>query len=229
MGEIVAFVGAKGGVGTTLVTVMAAARSQHDGHQSFIVDLTGDVGVVLDTRDDVPGVHDLAAGRITGAELAAVVPPLSGGVRVLPQGRPGGGDYDWDRVWSELRERPGRFWVDADSGAGAAQRLRESEIPTVLVVSNCRAAAAAGRDIAVANQPAAAVVVRNTHRSFSASQAQRMVGVDDAVVIGWDPALNRWADAGILLDRPKCALDALRDIGINTAEAAPSREATLLG
>ena len=236
MGELVGFVGAKGGVGTTLVTIMAGARAQLDGHQAFLVDMTGDISVVLDTRGAAPGLSEVVTGQLPAAELRGVRAEPSGGVRVLPKGDAeltGDDSEDWDRLWSELRSRPGRFLIDAGRGPDAARRLSAAGIATVLVVTNCRAAALRGKEIAAACEPTSFVVVKDSERRFSMSQIQRIVGDRDPVMIPTDKALNRWADAGILLDRGKAALPQLRDIGIavEVADQAPSagRAESLLG
>ena len=86
-GTITAVVGAKGGVGTSTVALMAAARLAQ-GARSCLVDLDvrgGDLAAMtgISVRRSITDLADIAA-EVSAREISEVMYPLPGGIALLP-------------------------------------------------------------------------------------------------------------------------------------------------
>ena len=86
-GTITAVVGAKGGVGTSTVALMAAAQLAQ-GARTCLVDLDvrgGDLAAMtgISVRRSIADLADIAA-EVSAREISEVMYPLSGGVALLP-------------------------------------------------------------------------------------------------------------------------------------------------
>ena len=84
---IYAYVGAKGGVGNTVTALLAANSAKRAGRDVVLVDLTGDLGVVLGTSPNLPGVAEwTAASELSLGAASALSVDISPGVSLLPRG-----------------------------------------------------------------------------------------------------------------------------------------------
>ena len=135
-----AYIGAKGGVGTTVAAVMTAQQLSVGSTPTVLVDLTGDIGVLLGTAPDLPGIADLLSdptGTVTVADLPVVV---TEDVSLLPHGTepiPEATAERWTHLWSELSRRDAHVVIDAGTAPVALPRLTHSTAQRVMVMTCC--------------------------------------------------------------------------------------------
>ncbi len=195
-----AYVGAKGGVGTTTVAVMAASGAARLGREVVLVDLTGDVAVTAGVSTDLAGIADWArADDLSLGSVDALQVELNDQVALLPRGK---GEFDQTRLttlWSLLCGKPQVVIVDAGTGAAATELVGDDNVRRIMVATTCYCAVY--RAARMASRIDDMVVIADPTRSLTVADVEGGVGKDAAVAIALDPAIARWSDAGLLLDR----------------------------
>ena len=202
---IYAYVGAKGGVGNTVTALLAANSAKRAGRDVVLVDLTGDLGVVLGTSPNLPGVAEWTAAseRSLGAASALSV-DISPGVSLLPRGT---GDIDAGRLgtlWSLLGGKPRVNIVDAGRGRTALDSVAGSRVRRLLTMTCCYQALHRARELVADVDDV--VVLTDTQRALGLADIEAALGRHADAVVAVDRSISRWADAGLLLDR--CAKSA---------------------
>ena len=199
---LVACWSAKGGSGTTVVSVSLASLLARSAGAAVIADLAGDVPAVLGLHEPSgPGLGDwLAAGDAVPADALArleIDGPL--GVRVLPTGAgvddaaPGRGD-----VLAALLASDGRPVV-ADCGStpkGARLAVAASASLSLLVLRPCYLALR--RAAAFPLRPSGVVLVAEGGRSLTAADVESVLKVPVRAIVDIDPAVASAVDAGSL-------------------------------
>ena len=194
------FIGAKGGVGTTSFAVIAASGLARRGHDVLLVDLTGDVAMLLGMRDDHPGVSDwTSASELSLGALEALSVDAIDHVALLPRGT---GNIDADRLqtaWSLLAGRPYEVIIDAGTGKQGMDLVRNEALRRVLVVTTCFQAMRRARQ--VVHDATDVMAVTDRDRVFTVGEVEAALGRAATVCVERDPAIARWQDSGWLLDR----------------------------
>ncbi len=195
-----AYVGAKGGVGTTTAAVMAASGAARKGREVVLVDLTGDIAVTVGVSTGLDGIADWArADDLSLGAADALQVELNDQVALLPRGK---GEFDQARLatlWSLLCGKPQVVIIDAGSGAAAVELVGDDSVRRVMVVTTCYCAVY--RAARMASQIDDMVVMADPTRSLTVEDVEGGVGKNAAVAFALDPAIARWGDAGLLLDR----------------------------
>lgn len=216
---------AKGGSGTTVVSVVLAsilARSSPSG--ALLVDLGGDAPAVLGVAEpDGPGVREwLAAGAsVPNDALARLEVEGPGGVRLLPLGAAAAavtGDREWPPVTAGRAEvlaavlaaesRP--VVVDCGCGpTGVGLTLAAAASISLLVLRPCYLSLR--RAMAAPLTPSGVVLVDEPGRALGRSDVENVLGVPVKAVVALDPSIARAVDAGIFPGRlPRSFERALR-------------------
>ena len=202
---IYAYVGAKGGVGNTVTALLAANSAKRAGRDVVLVDLTGDLGVVLGTSPNLPGVAEwTAASELSLGAASALSVDISPGVSLLPRGT---GDIDAGRLgtlWSLLGGKPRVNIVDAGRGRTALDSVAGSRVRRLLTMTCCYQALHRARELVADVDDV--VVLTDTQRALGLADIEAALGRHADAVVAVDRSISRWADAGLLLDR--CAKSA---------------------
>jgi MinD-like ATPase involved in chromosome partitioning or flagellar assembly len=196
---------AKGGVGCTVAataTALLLARSR----QVLLVDLGGDVPGVLGRSDDGPGIaHWLATEHPPPDALSRLEIEICSGLSVLPWGVGAAGpprlpdgpemlammlglDHRTIVVDVGLRHRAG-------SGREAAEQLLRLCSRSTLVIRPCRLALRAAEQL---NRPDDVVVIGSGGRAVRPQDVEAAIGAPVVARLGWDAAVGRSVDAGLL-------------------------------
>lgn len=199
---LVACWSAKGGAGTTVVTVSLASLLASSAGQAVVADLAGDVPAVLGMPEpDGPGVADwLRAGESVPADaLARLELAAPSGLRILPTGA-GIDDVPAGRgeVLAALLASDARPVV-ADCGATpVAARLAVAAAATVslLVMRPCYLSLR--RAAAFRLRPSGVVLVDEPGRALTVDDVESTLGVPVRAVVALDPQVARAVDAGSL-------------------------------
>lgn len=195
-----AYVGAKGGVGTTTTAVMAASGAARLGHEVVLVDLTGDIAVTVGASSALVGVADWAcADDLSLGAAAALQIELNDRVALLPRGQ---SEFDPTRLatlWSLLSGKPQVVIVDAGRGPEAVGAVADENVRTMLVVTTCYSAVY--RASRLVPRVDGMVVVSDSQRALTVADVESGVGLGATVALPLDPAIARWCDSGLLLDR----------------------------
>ncbi len=202
---IYAYVGAKGGVGNTVTALLAANSAKRAGRDVVLVDLTGDLGVVLGTSPNLHGVAEwTAASELSLGAASALSVDISPGVSLLPRGT---GDIDAGRLgtlWSLLGGKPRVNIVDAGRGRTALDSVAGSWVRRLLTMTCCYQALHRARELVADVDDV--VVLTDTQRALGLADIEAALGRHADAVVAVDRSISRWADAGLLLDR--CAKSA---------------------
>ena len=206
---------AKGGSGTTVVSVALAAclaRSSPTG--ALLADLGGDVPAVIGVADPTgPGLGEwlgsgeavpadaLARLEVTGPAGLAVlcagadVPPAPGRAEVLA---------------AILGADPRPVVVDCGSGLhGAGLTIAASASASLLVIRPCYLALRLAVQAPV--RPSGVILVREAGRSLGRSDVEQVLGAPVRAELDVDPAIARAVDAGLWPVRlPRSVQRALR-------------------
>jgi cellulose biosynthesis protein BcsQ len=201
---LVACWAAKGGSGTTVVSVLLAtvlARTSPLG--ALLVDLDGDVPAVLGVPEpDGPGVHGwLAAADVPADALGRLEVPVRDGLSLLPVGRrlEGGGDRI-ELLAARLAADPRPVVVDCGSEpAGARLAVAAAATRSLLVARPCYLGLR--RALAAPLRPSGVVLVREPDRALDADDVGAVLGVPVRAVVPYDRRIARAVDAGLLVDR----------------------------
>jgi hypothetical protein len=202
---LVACWAAKGGSGTTVVSVALAlvlARSSPTG--SLLVDLDGDVPAVLGIPEPSgPGIAGwLAAGdSVPPDALRRLEMAVAGGVSLLPAGGPLPDVGDRGDVLATLLGVDARPVV-VDCGTnpvGARLAVAAAASRSLLVVRPCYLAMR--RALAAPLRPSGIVLVDEPGRALGPDDVGAVLGVAIRAVVPCDPRIARAVDAGLLVDR----------------------------
>ena len=189
---------AKGGSGTTVVAATMALLAERP---TLVVDLDGDLPIVLGIDDDDrPGVADWLASDADGKRFAGIAREVAPGLRAVSAGlrRSHHDPQRWDDLARALSGQPGDVIVDAGSGEPPAALARAAD-QRVLVTRACylavRAAAAAQC------RPTQVVLITEPGRSLTRDDVERSLDAPVAAELLVDPAVARAVDAGLLSAR----------------------------
>ena len=148
--DAMAFVGAEGGVGVTVSAIRMAALNARSGHDVVLVDLTGDIAVVLDTPRVLAGVADLMRAGATPSLVRSCLVRLSEHVRMLPQGTgelPCAGTETLAGLWDGVAALDMPAWIDAGRGTDALERLGDADIARIVLTRPTRSGIERTRDL----------------------------------------------------------------------------------
>ncbi len=211
---------AKGGSGTTVVSVALAtvlARSSPGG--ALLADLGGDVPAVLGLPEPAgPGLEEwLASGASVPADaLSRLEIAGPGGLHVLPVGAPSPtppppGTTGRAEVLAAVLAADPRPVV-ADCGClpgGAGLAVAAAASVSLLVLRPCYLSLR--RALQAPLRPSGVILVSASGRSLGRSDVEHVLGVPVRAVVAVDPAVARAVDAGLLPTRlPRGLERALR-------------------
>lgn len=213
---LVACWSAKGGSGTTVVSVALAAvlaRSAPAG--ALVADLAGDVPVVVGLPDPTgPGLGDwlAAADAVPADALTRLEVEGPAGLRVLPLGSSGAAAMPGRaELLAALLAADGRPVVaDCGSGpAGAGLTVAAAAPVSLLVLRPCYLALR--RALAAPVRPSGAVLVTEPGRALGPADVEDVLGVPVRAVVPFDVTVARAVDAGLFPARlPRAFERALR-------------------
>ena len=194
--------GAKGGVGTTSATLIAASVAHHRGESDvLVVDLCGDVGVVLgDELDKAPGITEVLAGKFRPAEIDRLVVDMPG-FGYLPRGQgslEAGNGLCWHDLWRQIGGYASQVMVDGGRIDTLPGRLRHVDARTVLVTSRCYQAYCRTIDAMDVHDIDALVVVEDG--TASSADFAAAFGRDPAAVLDYRPEIAKWTNEGTLFE-----------------------------
>lgn len=191
---------AKGGSGTTVVS---AALALTTGDPALLVDLAGDLPVVLGLPNPSgPGIAEWAASTAPTGRLDALRIRLSERADLLPRGHtaPAG---RWDELGAHLAGLDVDVVVDAGTGT-PPPGLREAADRTLLVTRPCYLSLR--RAVDAAEPVDGIVLVDEPGRALKAADVEAALGAPVVTILDLDPAVARAVDAGLLLSRLPGAL-----------------------
>jgi len=207
---------AKGGVGTTVVSVsLAVLWAAQSPEGALLIDLAGDAPAALGVPEpDGPGVADwLKAGDdVLPEAVGRLEVEVAPGLGLIPRGS---GSLEFgERAevlagWLAEDGRP----VVADCGVlpgpAAATVLAGSANHSLLVTRACYLALR--RVVAIPTQPSGVVLVSEPGRALGRAEVEQVVGAPVRAQISVEPAVARAVDAGVLASRlPRALARALR-------------------
>jgi MinD-like ATPase involved in chromosome partitioning or flagellar assembly len=211
----------KGGSGTTVVAAALVLGLAGVGRPVVAADFAGDLPAVLGAPDPSgPGLLDwLEAGPAVPVDgLSRIAHASQQGVTIIPKGewssRAGAGDADaGTRLAHALRTVRAGAPVIADCGKVETAAMRAfiaAADRSFLVLRPCYLAL---RRALNAPRPTAVVLVTEPDRSLGAGDVEDVLGVPVVAEIGWEPAIARAVDSGLLSGRmPRRLAQALRDV-----------------
>lgn len=206
---------AKGGSGTTVVSVALAgmlARTSPEG--ALLADLGGDVPAAAGLAEPTgPGLGEwLASGTGVPADaLGRLEVPGPAGLRILPAGATAGEHSARCEVLAAvLAADPRPVVADCGSGpAGAGLAVAAGAPTSLLVLRPCYLALR--RAVRAPLRPSGVILVSEPGRSLGRADVEDVLGVPVRAVVGVDPAVARAVDAGLLPTRlPRSLERALR-------------------
>jgi MinD-like ATPase involved in chromosome partitioning or flagellar assembly len=201
---------AKGGSGTTVVSVaLATVLARRSPRGVLLVDLDGDVPAVLGIPEPVgPGIAGwLAAGDgVPPDALGRLEVAVAGSVSLLAAGGtlPEGGDRG-EVLAALLGDEPRPVVVDCGTdprGVGLAVAAASSQ--SLLVLRPCYLALR--RALAAPLRPSGVVLVDEPGRALGADDVAAVLGVPVRAVVAYEPRVARAVDAGLLVDRLPAAM-----------------------
>ncbi|CAN5235688.1 hypothetical protein BH24ACT1_BH24ACT1_12160 [soil metagenome] len=206
---------AKGGSGTTVVSVALAgmlARPSPSG--ALLADFGGDVPAVLGMAE--PSGPGLGEWLASGTEVPAdALPRLEvsgpGGLRILPAGSAAPGVPGRAEVLAAvLAADPRPVVADCGSGpAGPGLAVAAAASASLLVLRPCYLSLRQALQAPL--RPSGVILVSDPGRSLGRSDVEGVLGVPVRAVVGVDPAVARAVDAGLLGSRlPRGLERALR-------------------
>ena len=210
-----AFVGARGGVGTTVTAMRTAAATAAAGAPTLLVDVTGDVGVVLGEADAERG--SWRHGEVGAAELCGDVDVsgaalqdamvrvedcVGGELWLLHRGR---GEMHQGGLRGVAEAAAGigmECMVDAGSGTAGLAAAAALQGHTVLVASNCYTALVRAHRMAGMGAKFDAMVFRmEPERALGLADLESALGREADAVLQTTEEWARWADLGLVLER----------------------------
>lgn len=204
---ITAFVGSKGGVGNSVTALTTASSARRAGNQVLLVDLTGDIGVILGTSPDLPGVAEMTqSGEVSQMAVQGMSVQVDGGgsISLLPRGQ---GDIDptaLEDLWESASRVPHLVCiVDAGRGEEALSMVASDHIRRAVMTECDYQSLHRTRDLL--NSPIAEiddmVVMGDSSRALGLSDIEAAAGRRATAYIERRREIARWADAGLILDR----------------------------
>ncbi len=214
---------AKGGSGTTVVA--SALAMLLAGHApTRLVDLTGDAVAALGMAEPTgPGITEWAAvPHATADALWRLAAPVADGLDLVPTGHSGAIDVAaWERLVTAADTAAGITVVDA--GGPPPSVAHAGADRSVLVVRPCYLAL---RRAARCSGATDVVMVAEPGRALRAADVERAIGLPILAEVGWDPAIARAIDAGLLATRlPGELARGLRRLAASIASPASLRAA----
>ena len=233
MNHMIGFVGAKGGVGTTVTAVRAARQALASGTPVTLVDVTGDMAMVLRNNADADGISDLLGSEALFSDaqdaVASHLVDVGDGVRLLPRGLGAIDPADrrsWAHVWDALAHDDSHVVIDAGRGDTAFNVLdtagdRQGGLRRVLVMGCGFQDLAHARILEFVFDPDDLVIISDPQRTLGVDDMHNGLGRDDSVVLVMDRRVSTAADSGQLLaltSRDGHELGALMDLDPAAAE-----------
>ena len=217
-----AMIGAKGGACTTTTVLLAAQKLRYEVEPTVLVDLTGDLGVVIGTAPDLPGIAEVLEDGPDVSPVRSQLIDVAPNVRLLPHGTgriPDDLDESWMDMWGQLRDTAANVLIDAGRGPDALERIAHSNARRVMVMTCCYQALHRARDVVAEVDDV--VVVTDTQRALGLADIEAALGRHADAAIAMDRSISRWADAGLLLDRTSKATQSLHDLVAGAGRSAP--------
>ena len=212
---------AKGGSGTTVVSVAIASLLAEDSPGgALLVDLAGDVPAVLGLPEPAgPGIAgwldagvEVPADALTRLEVAG-----PGGLRLLTRGSleevPAGAAAGRGAVLAALLAVDGRPVVADCGGApvGAGLAVAAAAPTSLLVIRPCYLSIR--RALLAGLRPSGVVVVGSSLRTLQADDVEAALGVPVVATVALDDRVARAVDAGLLGHRlPRSLRHPLRHV-----------------
>jgi len=206
----------KGGSGTTVVTAALGLVLAETRGASLLVDLAGDIPAALGLPEpDGPGLCEwLAAGaEVPDDALSRLEVEAAPGVGLLARGsslleRPTSGSADGrgEALVGALSIERRTVVADcgrADGGVGLA--VAAGATLSLLVLRPCYLALR--RALAAPLRPSGVILVGEEGRSLGRRDVEEVLGVPVRAEVGFDPAVARAVDAGLLSRRVPRALE----------------------
>lgn len=200
---IIACWAAKGGSGTTVVACSLAIVSSRRGPDPTILcDLAGDAAACLGVPEpDGPGLSDLLAGldSVAPDAIGQLLVPIGPGLDLLPRGRsPIEGDAR--TLLGLLDALTTTVVIDAGTRPeGTVREVVRAADRSMLVTRPCYLALRHAVD--ADHRPSDIVLVDEPGRALRAQDVEAALGVPVRATVGFDPAISRAVDAGLLLAR----------------------------
>ncbi len=211
---------AKGGSGTTVV---ATARALTSPRPSLLVDLDGEVPAVLGIAEpDRPGVAEWLTSGASPDQLAELLIDIAPQTWLLPWRSTGsqitdqhGNDQSrWAALGHWLHDWSDQWGCDVTVDCGTRtppQPLRERATRSLLVTRPCYLAVRRAARNPV--RPTGVVLVDEPGHGLGPRDIEQTLGVPIEATVGFDPAVARAVDAGLLATRlPRMISRALRGV-----------------
>ena len=186
---------AKGGSGTTVV---AGALAVAAPTPTLLVDLAGDVPLVLGTPvPPGPGLGEWSVSSAGTDRLDALRTSVTPSLELIHRGRcePVG---RWDELGRHLASLDASVVVDAGTGAPPAD-LREHADRTLLVTRPCYLAL--HRAVSLRERVDGIVLIDEPGRVLKLEDVEAALGAPVVAQLEFDPAVSRAVDAGLLVSR----------------------------
>lgn len=198
---LVACWSAKGGSGTTVVSIALATvlARRSSGTGAVLADLAGDAPAALGLPEPVgPGLTDwLAAGDDVPADALGRLEVDAGPFRLLPRGSASVVGDRGDVLAALLAADPRPVVADCGtSPSGAALAVAAGATHSFLVLRPCYLALR--RAVAAPLRPSGVVLVDEPHRSLCAADVEAALDVPVRAVVPVHESIARAVDAGLL-------------------------------
>jgi Flp pilus assembly CpaE family ATPase len=200
---IIACWAAKGGSGTTVVACsLAVLFSRRGANRTILCDLDGDAAACLGIPEPAgPGLTDLLAelDSVAPDAIGQILVPIGPGLDLLPRGRRPV-DTDARTLLGLLDTLTATVVIDAGTRpSGAVGDVVRGSDRSILVTRPCYLALRHALDSA--HRPSDVVLVDEPGRALGSSDVEAALGVPVCATIGFDPAIARAVDAGLLASR----------------------------
>ncbi len=198
---------AKGGSGTT-VTAVALALSQN--RPTLLVDLAGDVPLVIGHPDDATGVFDWLATDTPAERLARLEQRVGDQLALVPAGSAPAEPVAsrWQVLAQHLRADARHVIVDAGTGEPPPEVVHHADA-ALLVTRPCYLSVT--RACALQARPTGVVLIDEPGRALGPADVESSLGVPVVATLLLDPRIARAVDAGLGTARlPRGCIDQLR-------------------
>lgn len=188
---------AKGGSGTSVVAASLALSSAHD---SLLVDLAGDLPLILGLpAPDTPGLHDWLTSDAPVDRLAAIESPVRRDTALVHGGAVARVPIERWRLATAAWATSGRD-VIVDAGTRPARRLLEADGCSLLLVTRpCYLSVTKAATFGI--RPSGIVLVDEPGRSLRGADIEMSLGAPIVATVPVDPAVARAVDSGLLASR----------------------------
>ena len=203
----------KGGSGTTVVAAALGVLLSSAGPAgATLVDLGGDLPAALGLPEPAgPGVADWAASGpdVAAGALGRLVVEAGPGLRLLPRGESPLPASGGERLAAALGG-DGHTVVDCGPpGTPAGLAVAGAADLSLLVLRPCYLALR--RALAAPVRPSGVILVHEDGRALRGQDVEAVLGVPVRAEVGWDAAIARRVDAGLLTaGLPRSLARALR-------------------